>query len=137
MEITIKIDGRMVSVEVSTEVGEFWEQSKRGNRKLYRERQRYWDGREYDEYIIATEGRLPYCASPEELLCQRETLDEIMAVLALCTDTQRERFLLHALYDFSYAEVAVLCGCSKQAVQLSIDAVRKKFLKFFQNYLDD
>ncbi len=80
MEITIKIDGRMVSVEVSTEVGEFWEQGKRGNRKLYRERQRYWDGREYDEYIIATEGRLPYCASPEELLCQRETLDEIMAV---------------------------------------------------------
>ncbi len=137
MEITIKIDGRMVSVEVSTEVGEFWEQGKRGNRKLYRERQRYWDGREYDEYIIATEGRLPYCASPEELLCQRETLDEIMAVLALCTDTQRERFLLHALYDFSYAEVAVLCGCSKQAVQLSIDSVRKKFLKFFQNHLDD
>lgn len=137
MEITIMIDGRMVSVEVSTEVGEFWEQGRRDSRKLNRERQRYWDGREYDEYIIATEGRLPYCASPEELICQRETLDEIMAVLAGCTDTQRERFLLHALYDFSYAEVAMLCGCSKQAVQLSIDAVRKKFLKFFQNHLDD
>ncbi|WP_298033152.1 RNA polymerase sigma factor [uncultured Dysosmobacter sp.] len=137
MEITIKIDGRMVSVEVSTEVGEFWEQGKRDNRKLYRERQRYWDGRECDEYIIATEGRLPYCATPEELVCQWETLDEIMAVLAVCTDTQRERFLLHALYDLSYAEVAMLCGCSKQAVQLSIEAVRKKFLKFFKNYLDD
>ena len=137
MEITIKIDGRMVSVEVSTEVGEFWEQGKRDNRKLYRERQRYWDGRECDEYIIATEGRLPYCATPEELVCQWETLDEIMAVLAVCTDTQRERFLLHALYDLSYAEVAMLCGCSKQAVQLSIEAVRKKFLTFFKNYLDD
>lgn len=137
MEITIKIDGRMVSVEVSTEVGEFWEQGKRDNRKLYRERQRYWDGRECNEYIIAAEGRPPYCASPEELVCQWETLDEIMAVLAVCTDTQRERFLLHALYDLSYAEVAMLCGCSKQAVQLSIEAVRKKFLKFFKNYLDD
>lgn len=137
MEITIKIDGRMVSVEVSTDVGEFWEQSKRDDRRLYRERQRYWDGRECDEYIIATEGRLPYCASPEELICRRETMDEIMAVLAVCTDTKRERFLLHALYDLSYAEVAVLCGCSKQAVQLSIDAVRKKFLKFFRNHLDD
>ena len=137
MEISIRIDGHMLSVEVSTEVGEFWEQGKSGNRKLYRERQRYWDGREYDEYIIATEGRLPYCASPEELICQRETLDEIMAVLDSCTNIQRERFLLHALYDFSYAEVAMLCGCSKQAVQLSIDAVRKKFLKFFQNHLDD
>ncbi len=49
---------------------------------------------------------MPYCATPEELVCQRETLDEILAVLALCTDTQRERFLLYALYDFSYAEIA-------------------------------
>ena len=56
MEITIKIDGRMMSVEVSSEVGEFWEQGKRNNRKLYRKCQRYWDGREYDEYIIADEG---------------------------------------------------------------------------------
>ena len=44
---------------------------------------------------------MPYCATPEELVCQRETLDEILAVLAFCTDTQRERFLLYALYDFS------------------------------------
>ena len=36
-------------------------------------------------------------ATPEELVCQRETLDEIMTVLALCTKTQRERFLLYAL----------------------------------------
>ena len=101
MEITIKINGRFMSVEVSAEVADYLEQAKRNNRKLYRERQRYWDGRECDEYIIATEGRLPYCATPEELVCQQETLDEILAVLALCTDTQRERFLLHALYDFN------------------------------------
>lgn len=133
MEITIKIDGRMVSVEVSTDVGEFWEQGRRDNRKLYRERQRYWDGRECDEYIIATEGRLPYYASPEELICRRETLDEIMTVLALCTDTQRERFLLYALYDLSYAEIGKLCGCSKYAVRDSIMAVRKIFQTFFNN----
>jgi len=36
MEITVKIDGRMVSVGVFTEVGEFWEQGRRNNRKLYR-----------------------------------------------------------------------------------------------------
>ena len=101
MEITIKIDGRMMSIEVSAEVGEFWEQGKRNNRKLYREQQRYWDSRECDEYIIATEGRLPYCVTPEDVICQRETLNEIMTVLALCTEKQRERFLLHALYDLS------------------------------------
>ena len=133
MEITIKINGRFVSVEVSVEVADYLEQAKRNNRKLYRERQRYWDGRECDEYIIATEGRLPYCATPEELVCQRETLDEILAVLALCTDTQRERFLLYALYDFSYVEIAEMCGCSKYAVRDSIMAVRKNFKKFFQN----
>ena len=132
MEITIKIDGRMVSVEVSAEVGEFWEQGKRNNRKLYREQQRYWDGRECDEYIIATEGRLPYCVTPEDVICQRETLDEIMTVLALCTEKQRERFLLHALYDFSYEEVGKLCGCSKGTVQTSINAVKKKFQKFWK-----
>ena len=132
MEITIKINGRFVSVEVSAEVADYLEQAKRNNRKLYRERQRYWDGRECDEYIIATEGRLPYCATPEELVCQRETLDEILAVLALCTDTQREWFLLYALYDFNCAEIGEMCGCSKQAVQLSIEAVRKKFFKTFR-----
>ena len=137
MEITIRIDGHMVSIEVSAEVGEFWEQSKRSNRKLYREQQRHWDGREFDEYIIATEGYLPYCATPEDVICQRETLDEVMTVLALCTDVQKERFLLHALYDLSYEEIGTLYGCSKQAVQLSVETVRKKLLLFFKNHLDD
>ena len=132
MEITIKINGRFVSVEVSAEVADYLEQAKRNNRKLYRERQRYWDGRECDEYIISTEGRLPYCATPEELVCQRETLDEILAVLALCTATQQERFLLYALDGFNCAEIGEMCGCSKQAVRLSIEAVRKKFLKIFR-----
>ena len=119
MEITIKINGRFVSVEVSAEVADYLEQAKRNNRKLYRERQRYWDGRECDEYIISTESRLPYCATPEELVCQRE------------------RFLLYALYDFNCAEIGEMCGCSKQAVRLSIEAVRKKFFKFFKNLLND
>ena len=132
MEITIKINGRFVSVEVSAEVADYLEQARRNNRKLYRERQRYWDGRECDEYIISTEGRLPYCATPEELVCQRETLDEILAVLALCTDTQRERFLLYALDGLSFSEIAEMEGCTKAAVHYSIEAVRKKFMKFFK-----
>ena len=132
MEITIKINGRFMSVEVSAEVADYLEQAKRNNRKLYRERQRYWDGRECDEYIISTEGRLPYCATPEELVCQRETLDEILAVLALCTDTQRERFLLYALDGLSFSEIAEMEGCTKAAVHYSIEAVRKKFMKFFK-----
>ena len=132
MEITIKINGRFVFVEVSAEIADYLEQAKRDNRKLYREQQRYWDGRDCDEYIIATEGRLSYYLTPEDVICQRETLEEIMTVLALCTEKQRKRFLLHALYDFSYEEVGRLCGCSKGTVQTSIDAVKKKFQKFWK-----
>ena len=130
MEITINYYGQAVSVSV--EVYEFLTQADHKAENLAHEQRRHWDGREFDEYIINTEGRLPYCATPEELVCQRETLDEILAVLALCTDTQRERFLLYALYDFICAEIGEMCGCSKQAVQLSIEAVRKKFFKIFR-----
>ncbi len=132
MEITVKINGRTVSVDVSDEVANYLDQAKRRNRSLYRERRNHWDGRGYDEYIVSMEGRLPYQETPEEAVCRRETLDEIMSVLELCTDTQRERFFLYALYDFSYAEIAKMCGCSKVAVHFSIEAVRKKFFKNFR-----
>ena len=133
MEITIKRYSRKLTYEDAATIDEFWELAKHTERSLDREQRRHWDGRECDEYITAAQGVLPYCATPEELVCQRETLDEILAVLALCTDTQRERFLLYALYDFSYVEIAEMCGCSKYAVRDSIMAVRKNFKKFFQN----
>ena len=130
MEITINYYGQAVSVSV--EVYEYLTQADHKAENLAHEQRRHWDGRECDEYIISTEGRLPYCATPEELVCQRETLDEILAVLALCTSTQRERFLLYALDGFNCAKIGEMCGCSKQAVRLSIEAVRKKFLKIFR-----
>ena len=132
MEITIKRYSRKMTYEDAATLDEFWELAKRTERSLDREQRRHWDGRECDEYIISTEGRLPYCATPEELVCQRETLDEILAVLALCTPTQRERFLLYALHDFSYAEIGRLCGCSKSAVEKSVSAVKNIFKKFWK-----
>ena len=133
MEITIKINGRNITVEVSAEVAECLDAGERKTENLYHEKRRHWDEREFDEYIIAVEGHLPYLATPEDVICQWETLDEIMAVLALCTEKQRERFLLHALYDLSYEEVGELCGCSKYAVRDSVVAVRKIFRIFFKN----
>ncbi len=129
MEITIKRYSRKMTYTDAATLDEFWDLVKRVERSLDREQQRHWDGRECDEYIIAAQGRLPYCATPEELVCQQETLDEILAVLALCTEKQRERFLL---YDFSYEEIGKRYGCSKSAVQESIESVRKKFFKFFR-----
>ena len=128
---------RNLSYDDAVTLDEVWVLAKRFNRSFYREWRDHWDERGYNEYIVVTEGRLPYCESPEQYVCRMETREEILAVLALCTEKQRERFLLHALYDLSYKEVGGICGCSKQAVELSINAVRKKFLKFFKKHLDD
>lgn len=131
MEITIRKHRRNLSYEDAATLDEFWVIATQFDRSLYREWKDHWDERGYDEYIVVTEGRLPYCESPEQYVCRMETRREILAVLALCTEKQRERFLLHALYDLSYEEVGKICGCSDVAVLKSIKAVRKKFLKFF------
>ncbi len=127
MEITIKINGRMTVVEVSAEVAECMDAGRRKAENLSHEQRRHWDGRAFDEYIIATEGRFPCQYTPEDLACQQETLDEIFSVLDTCTPTQRERFLLFALDGFSYAEIGRMCNCSKEAVHLSIETVAKNF----------
>ena len=131
MEITIKINGRMVSVEVNDEVAECYDQGRRKAENLYHEKRRHWDDREFDEYIVAAEGLLPYQPTPEDIVCQRETLALLLSILDNCTAIQRERFLLFALYDYTYDEIGLLYGCSKSAVRDSIEAVRKKFQNFF------
>ena len=132
MEITIRKHRRNLSYEDAATLDEFWVLAERFDRSLYREWKDHWDERGYDEYIVVTEGRLPYCESPEQYVCRMETRREILAVLALCTEKQRERFLLHALYDFSYEEVGRICGCSKGAVEKSIKSVKKIFQKFWK-----
>ena len=137
MGITIRKHRRNLSYDDAATLDEFWVIAKQFDRSLYREWKDHWDERGYEEYIVVTEGRLPYCESPEQYVCRMETREEILTVLALCTEKQRERFLLHALYDFTYEEIGTVFGCSKQAIDLSIRAVRKKFLKFFKDHLDE
>ena len=132
MEITIKIDGRMVSVEVSGEVAECYNQGRRKSENLCHEKRRHWDDREFDEYIVATEGLLPYQPTPEDIVCQQETLTLLLSILDNCTPIQRERFLLYALYEYTYDEIGAMYDCSKYAVRDSIEAVRKIFKKYLQ-----
>ena len=136
MEITIKVNGRMVSVEVSDEVAECYSQGRRKAENLSHERRRHWDSREFDEYIAAAEGLLPYQPTPEDIVCQRETLALLLSILDTCTAIQRERFLLFALDGFGYTEIGMMQGCSRESVYESIQAVRRKFLKFFSNHPD-
>ena len=127
MEFTIKKHRRNVSYEDAANLQELLALSERFDRSFYREYRDHWDERGFDEYIVAVEGRLPYCETPEQYVCRMETREEIFAVLAHCTEKQRERFLLYALYDLSYEEVGKICGCSDVAVFKSIKAVRKNF----------
>ncbi len=57
MEITINYYGQAVSV--SMEVCEYLTQADHKVENLAHEQRRHWDGREFDEYIINTEGRFP------------------------------------------------------------------------------
>ena len=132
MEISSRKHRNKLAYEDVATLSEFWELAERFDRSLYRERQDHWDDRGYDEYIVVTEGHLPYSETPEQYVCRMETRREILSVLALCTEKQQERFLLHALYDFSFEEVAKVCGCSKSSVQASIDAVKRIFQKFWK-----
>ena len=137
MEITIKINGSMVSVEVNSEVAECYDQGKRKTENLYHEKRRHWDEREFDEYIVATEGLLPCQPTPEDIVCQRESLTQLLSILDSCTAVQRERFLLYALYGLGYTEIGILQDCSRESVYESIQAVRKKFLKYFSKHPDN
>ena len=133
MEVTINYNGHAVAVEVTLEVYEFLDRADHKAENLSHEQRRHWDGREFDEYIAFTEGAGAYSETPEEYLCRKETLNELLSVLSRCTDTQQRRFLLYALDGLSYAEIATRCGCSKYAVRDSIMAVRKIFKTFFEN----
>lgn len=132
MEITIKINGQALSVEVSVEVYECLDRADHKEENLAHEKRRHWDIREFDEYIVATEGRPPHQETPEEYVCRKETRDELLSVLENCTEAQRRRFLLYALDGLTYEQIAQLDGCSKAAIQDSIEAVRKKFRKLFK-----
>jgi len=132
MEITIKVHRRDVAVEVSGDVAEWHDQGKHKAENLSHERRRHWDDREFDEYIVATEGLLPYQPTVEDIVCQRDSLAALLSVLDTCTVIQRERFLLYALYEYTYDEIGAMYGCSKYAVRDSIEAVRKIFKKFLQ-----
>ena len=62
----LKKHRRNLSYDDAATVSEVWVIAKRFNRSFYRELQEHWDERGYDEYIVADQGRLPYCESPEE-----------------------------------------------------------------------
>ena len=116
MKVHIEIHGQNVAVEVSVEVGEYLDRADHKTENLFHEQRRHWDGREFDEYIVAHECNRSYYGTPEDWLCRKETLREIIAALESCTEIQRQRSFLYALDGFSCTQIGNVCGCSKYAV---------------------
>ena len=56
MEVAIHYNGQAVTAEVTMEVYEFLDRADHKTENLLYEQRRHWDGRKFDEYIVATEG---------------------------------------------------------------------------------
>ena len=128
MEVTINYNGQAVAVEVTLEVYEFLDRADHKAENLSHEQRRHWDGREFDEYIVATEGVGIYGETPEEYLCRMETLDELMTVLETCTEAQRRQFLLYALDGLSFWRLLPYAA----APRVRCKAPLKRSEKFFK-----
>jgi RNA polymerase sigma-70 factor (ECF subfamily) len=126
MGVHIKTYGQNVTVEVPVEVGEYLDLADHKTENLFHEQRRHWDKREFDEYIITHECSSSYYETPENWLCRKETLHEIMVALESCTAKQHYRFLLYALEGLRCSQIGNICGCSKSAIMRSIEVVRKK-----------
>jgi len=137
MEVHIKIYGQNVTVEVSDEIGEYLDRADHKTENLFHEQRRHWDGREFDEYIVSHESSRSYYETPEDWLCRKETLYEILTALEHCTEIQCQRFLLFALDGLSYSDIGKQYGCSKYAVRDSIEAVRKRCKDFLGTRLHE
>ena len=129
MEVTINYNGQAVTVEVTLEVYEFLDRADHKTENLFHEQRRHWDGREFDEYIITTEGVGVYGETPEEYLCRMETLHELMAVLDTCTEAQRRRFLLYALDGLSLQR-SVCCAAAPKWLCIKVWRRSEKIYKF-------
>ena len=129
MEVTINYNGQAVAVEVTLEVYEFLDRADHKAENLSHEQRRHWDGREFDEYIVATEGVGIYGETPEDYLCRMETLGELMAVLTPAPRPSAAGSCSMPLDGLTLAEIGTVCGCSKVAVYQSVEAVRKKIIK--------
>ena len=85
MEVTINYNGQAVAVEVTLEVYEFLDQADHKTENLFHEQRRHWDGREFDEYIITTEGVGVYGETPEVNITVRQSRQSGVA-RATCPD---------------------------------------------------
>ena len=90
MEVTINYNGQAVAVEVTLEVYEFLDRADHKTENLFHEQRRHWDGREFDEYIITTEGVGAYTEFDDEFvrqIIQKITVEDADTILIQFRDS--------------------------------------------------
>ena len=127
MEVTINYNGQAVAVEVTLEVYEFLDRADHKAENLSHEQRRHWDGREFDEYIVATEGVGIYGETPEEILLEREEraarlrlVTALPEVLAHATPTQARRIRAYYIAGINQPKIARMEGVHSSKVSIAI-----------------
>ena len=127
MEVTINYNGQAVAVEVTLEVYEFLDRADHKTENLFHEQRRHWDGREFDEYIITTEGVGAYGETPEDILLEREEMTTrlrliaaLPVALAHATPTQARRVHAYYIAGIKQPEIARIEGIHSSKVSVAI-----------------
>jgi hypothetical protein len=82
-----------------------------------------------DELLVACNSQLNPSAEDQAYL--NFLAEDIRSVFKLLPPTQARRFLLVHVFGFSYKELAILDGCSVNAIRNSLVAAKKFLLKSF------
>lgn len=127
MEVTINYNGQAVTVEVTLEVYEFLDRADHKTENLFHEQRRHWDGREFDEYIITTEGVGAYGETPEDILLEREEMTTrlhliaaLPVALAHATPTQARRVHAYYIAGIKQPEISRREGIHSSKVSVAI-----------------
>ena len=118
---------RPADVEVSVDIYRVYEESRKQEERQRYERRKHIDGRAFHNCLLFELATEPL----EETFERLETLREINYAVDQLPPLQRQRFVLHFIYGYSYSEIAEMQGCYKAAVMRSAQSALKKIRKDF------
>ena len=120
------------SIEISDEIADLIYEFKRENKSKQHEYERHIEHLEQTEATLHRRS-IHKVITVEETLFDNRGINEILSEISSLTDTQRRRFLLN-FNGFSLDEIAKLEGCSRRAVNYSIQQVKKIIKNFYKKF---
>lgn len=128
--IEIMEKGKLIAVEVSKEVYDFWNcEEKRLEEKLKKSDQRHLDKKDLEDVLITYKKG----SFISEKIIHNELLEELNKIISSCTEKQQRRFHLNKTLGYSFVEIGKMENCTKQSVKESVDVVSAKLKKLKKN----